>query len=175
MSHHCLIGIFASEKDLMAAVRGLRYARIAISDIQTPYAIHGLDEAAGLRRSRLGWVCAVAGLSAAIGMLGFQLWVSVAAWPINVGGKPFASIPAFVPVMFEVGILTAGLTTVFAFLLVSRLFPWKRPSLAHPGVTDDRFAIIVEAAGAGPETARAEELYREHNAVDVVESSGGGR
>lgn len=170
-----LIGVFAGEKDLLAAVHSLRREDLAIADIQTPYAVHGLDEAAGLRRSRLGWVCAIVGLGAAVAMLGFQLWVSVVAWPINVGGKPFASTPAFVPVMFEVGVLTAGLSTVLAFFIVSRLYPGKKPALAHPKVTDDRFVIIVEPTGAGTELVRAAALCRQHNAVDVVETSGGGR
>lgn len=177
MSSRRLIGVFEREGDLLAAVRRLRQEGLAVADVQTPYAVHGLDEAVGLPRSRLGWVCGVAGLSAAVAMLGFQLWVSAASWPINVGGKPFASTPAFVPVMFEVGILTGGLTTVLAFFIVSRLYPGKKPSLVHPGVTDDRFVVVVEAPGAGPESARAAVLCREHNAVEVEErpAEGGGR
>jgi len=180
-SHHLsgrrLVGVFEREGDLLAAVRHLRREGLPITDVQTPYAVHGLDEAAGLERSRLGWVCGVAGLSAAAGMLAFETWVSVMDWPINVGGKPFASIPAFIPVVFEVGVLTAGLTTVLAFLVVSGLFPGKKASTLHPGVTDDRFVIVVEAPGAGPERERAAALCRQHGAVEVEErlAEGGGR
>ncbi len=169
MSSPPLIGVFDREQDVLAAVRHLHREGLAIADVQTPYAVHGLDEAAGLRRSRLGWVCAIAGLSAAVAMLVFQTWTSAAAWPINVGGKPFASTPAFVPVMFEVGVLAGGLSTVLALLLVSRLYPGKKPRLSHPGVTDDRFVVVIEASGAGPERTRAAAIFHHHNAIEVGE------
>jgi hypothetical protein len=171
MSRQRLIGVFATEKDLLAVVPRLRQEGFALHDIQTPYAVHGLDEAAGLRRSRIGWVCAIAGLTAAAAMLGFQEWVSALAWPLNVGGKPFSSTPAFVPVLFEVGVLTGGLTTVLAFFLVSRLFPGKKPKLAHSRVTDDRFVVVLEASASGPEGERAALLCRQHHAVEVGQTS----
>jgi hypothetical protein len=170
MSSHCLIGVFEREQDVLAAVRRLHQEGLTIADVQTPYAVHGLDQAAGMRRTRLGWVCAIAGLSAAVAMLGFQSWVSAAAWPINVGGKPFVSTPAFVPVMFEVGVLVGGLSTVAALLIISRLYPGKKPSLAHPGVTDDRFVVLIAAPQSSPERGRAAALCRIHNAVEIGDS-----
>lgn len=171
MSSRLMAFVFADEKDVLDAVRRLRQEGLVIDDVQTPYAVHGLDLAAGLRRTRLGWVCAIAGLSAAAAMLGFQTWVSAVSWPINVGGKPFASTPAFVPVMFEVGVLTAGLTTVLAFLVISRLYPGKRASLTHPSVTDDRFVVVVQAPSSGPERGRATAVCQAHHAIDLGEDT----
>src|SRR5262245_11594705 len=102
------LGVFLQEADLVAAARATRSAGYRIHDAFTPYAVHGLDEALGLRPSRLPWVClafALAGLSAA--GLG-QYWLSAIDWPLNVGGKPFNSLPAFLPAMFEVMVLLAG-------------------------------------------------------------------
>ena len=70
----------------------------------------------GLRPSRLPWVCFVLGLLGAVAMLLFQYWATAVSWPINVGGKPWNSLPAFVPVTFEVMVLCAGVGTVVAFI-----------------------------------------------------------
>lgn len=160
-----LVATFADEGSLLAAVHAARAAGVAIDDAYTPYAVHGLDEAMGLRRSRLTWVCFAAGLTGAACALGFQLWTSTASWPLNVGGKPFASVPAFIPVTFELTVLSAALTSAATFLLRSRLFP-GRQSVPLPGVTDDRFALVV----ADGETARA--LLRAAGARELLSSNG---
>jgi len=171
MFHRHLISIFDNENDLLAAVGHLHREGLTIADIQTPYPVHGIEQAAGLRRRRLGWVCAIAGLSAAVAMLGFQTWVSAVSWPLNVGGKPFASTPAFVPVMFEVGVLVGGLSSVLALFISSRMFPGKKAKLAAPGVTDDRFVVVLELANVEHTRARAVQLCQQHNAVQVEETT----
>jgi len=145
-----IIGYFDDERPLLAAARAARDARadgVEIVDAFVPYAVHGLDEAMGLRRSRLTWVCFLAGLAGGSLALGFELWTSVVSWPLNVGGKPFASVPAFIPVTFELTVLTAALVSAFTFLARSRLFPGKVRA-ALPRVTDDRFALVLAPDGA---------------------------
>jgi hypothetical protein len=161
-----LVATFTDEGTLLAAVHAARAAGVAIDDAYTPYAVHGLDEAMGLRRSRLTWVCFLAGLTGAACALGFQLWTSTASWPLNVGGKPFASVPAFIPVTFELTVLSAALISGATFLLRSRLFPGRR-SVPLPRVTDDRFALVV-ADGAA-----ARKLLRDAGAVELSSSNGG--
>ena len=156
-----LVVTFSEEGALLAAVRAARAAGITIDDAYTPYAVHGLDEAMGLRRSRLTWVCFVAGLSGASMALAFQLWTSAVSWPLNVGGKPFASIPAFIPVTFELTVLCAALTSAAAFFFRSRLFPGRRAA-PLPRVTDDRFALVV----VDGEAARA--VMRAAGASDII-------
>ncbi len=165
MSRH-FQAVFGREEDLLGAVEEFRADGFEIEDAYTPYAVHGLDEAAGVRRTRLGWVCAVLGLGGAALMMGFQQWVSVVDWPLNVGGKPFASTPAFVPVMFEVGVLAAGLGSVVAFFLISRLYPGKRAFPHLDGVTDDCFAVVLRAADQSFDGSRAEEISQLHGATD---------
>jgi mono/diheme cytochrome c family protein len=137
------IASFTSEEDLLAAVAAYRELGLEVEDAHTPYAVHGLDEAAGVTRSRLGQVCALLGLSAAALALWFQHWVSAVDWPLNIGGKPMSSIPAFIPVTFEVGVLAAGIGSLIAFFIVSRLYPGKRPVLRASGITDDRFVLVL--------------------------------
>jgi Protein of unknown function (DUF3341) len=133
---------FEDESALLRAVTTARRAGIAIDDAFTPYAVHGLEEAMGLRRSRLTWVCFAAGLTGAACAMTFQIWSSAIDWPLNVGGKPFASIPAFIPITFELTVLSAALTTAFFFFFRSRLYP-GRPAAPPPRVTDDRFVLVV--------------------------------
>jgi hypothetical protein len=133
---------FADEATLLRATTAVRRAGIEIADAFTPYPVHGLEEAMGLRRSRLTWVCFAAGLTGAATAMLFQLWTSAVSWPLNVGGKPFASIPAFIPVTFELTVLSAALTSAFVFFFRSRLYP-GRPASPPPRVTDDRFVLVV--------------------------------
>lgn len=161
-----LVATFTDEASLLGAVRAARAGGLTIEDAYTPYAVHGLDEALGLRRSRLTWVCFLAGLTGGSCALAFQLWTSTTSWALNVGGKPFASIPAFVPVTFELTVLSAALVSAAAFLLRSRLYPGKG-SAPLPRVTDDHFALVVADGVA------ARELLRAAGARELVSPDGG--
>jgi len=161
-----LTATFTDESGLIAAARAARAAGIEIEDAYTPYAVHGLDEAMGLRRSRLTWVCFAAGATGASLALAFQLWTSTVDWALNVGGKPFASYPAFIPITFELTVLSAALASAAAFLVRSRLYP-GRPAAPLPRVTDDRFALVV----ADGDAARA--LLRAAGASEIHASAGG--
>lgn len=169
-SRRVFLATFGREEDVLGAVRALRGEGHAIADVHAPYAVHGLERAAGLPPSRLGWVCAVAGFLGAGSILWFQHWVSAIAWPLNVGGKPFSSVPAFIPVVFEVGVLLAGLSTVAAFLVRSRLHPGKKPFRQAAGVTDDRFLVVVEEPDASFEPAKVRDLCVRFNVLEVGET-----
>lgn len=137
---------FASEAELLFALEKLREARQPVRDVFTPYPVHHLDAALGLRPSRLGWLTFAAGATGGALALGFQSWVSAIDWPINVGGKPDLSIPAFIPITFEATILFAGLATAAGLLARSKLFPGKHAAPPSPRVTDDRFVISLSLA-----------------------------
>ncbi len=144
MSRRFFLGVFEREQDLLAATRAARDQGLAIVDAYTPYAVHGLDEAMGLKPSRLSRLCLAGGLAGALAALWFQFWTMTSDWPLNVGGRPWNSWPAFLPVTFEVMVLFAGFGVVFAFFGVSRLFPGKRAVLPIPEVTTDRFVVVVQ-------------------------------
>jgi len=164
MSAPVLIGYFDNETQVLDATRAVREAGFTLHDVYTPYAVHGMDDAMGLKPSRLTWVCFGAGLLGCTLAMSLQLYTSVVSWPLNVGGKPFNSFPAFIPVSFELTVLFAALTTVAAFLVRARLFPGsRRPAL--PRVTDDRFAIAVAPREDPSELNAAEDLMRSHGAV----------
>lgn len=164
-----LCGIFDDEKKVIAAVRAAEAAKIPVHDVYTPFAVHGLDEAMGIRRSRLPWVCLVVGGLAGMFALGFQSWALAVSWPLNIGGKPFLAIPAFVPVTFEMTVLLGGLATVAAFLARCGLFPGKRARSPDPRVTDDRFLLAVARRDASIDPVAVRRFLSEHGAVEIFE------
>jgi hypothetical protein len=121
MNRKSLTGVFPGADNLLAACRAAREADLSIHDAYTPYAVHGLDEAMGIRPTRLGIVCFILGFLGFSIALGFQLWASAWDWPLNIGGKSFSAVPALVPVTFELTVLFAALGTVLAIFIRARL------------------------------------------------------
>ncbi len=138
-----IVGLFPSAVELIAAVRAIKAAGVQSFDVFTPYPIHGMDDLQGLRRSPLPYIAFVAGLIGCVVAFAFQYWTSVVDWPLIVGGKPFNSWPAFVPVMFEVTILFAGVSTVLGLLFFCRLPNFQKRAV-DPRVSSDQFALLIE-------------------------------
>jgi ActD protein len=170
MSRMIMLGIFEDEEAILGAACAARDQGLRVVEAYTPYAVHGLDRALGLKPSRLSLVCLIAGATGAIVKLWFEIWTAALDWPINVGGKPWNSLPAFVPITFEVMVLFAGLATVAAFILVSRLRPGKQAQLVAPGITNDRFALVLEETDAAFDAGRVRRLLEQHGAVEIAES-----
>ena len=169
MSRRIVLGTFQREEDILDATHATRRSGLKVLDVYAPYAVHGLDAAMGLRRSRLPWVCFLAAAVGAILKLWFEFWTTMVDWPVNVGGKPWNSLPAFVPVTFEVMVLSAGLTTVFAFFLISRLWPGKQAVLPVRGVTYDRFVLVVEETDAAFDLTGLRQMFEKFNAISIEE------
>lgn len=169
MSRRIFLAVFEREEDALGAARASREHGFTIVDVYSPYALHGMDEAMGLQPSKLPWVCFLLGLVGATFKVWFEYWTTAADWPLNVGGKPWDSLPAFVPVTFEVMVLLAGVSTVFAFFLVCRLFPGKRQALPIAGITDNRFLLVLEETDAAFDAAKVQQLFEEYNAIQIEE------
>lgn len=167
-----VLGVFRREADVMAATTATRSAGYAIHDVFTPYAVHGLDEAMGLRRSRLTWVCLAFAIFGLVAATAGQFWTSAVDWPLNVGGKPQNSLPAFLPIMFELTVLFGGLGVVFTLFVRTKLHPGKRAWLAHAKVTDDRFVLAVEAPVDVEDMQR---LWLGHGLSELIVVSGSER
>lgn len=169
MSQRVLLATFREEDDLRGAVRQVRSSGAKILDVYSPYAVHGLDEDLGWRPSRLTWACALCGGAGVLFMVWFQFWASAVSWPLNIGGKPFNSLPAFVPVIFEAMVLCGAFGTVLAFFYIARLRPGKRVQLIRPRVTDDRFALVIEQSDATFDVKQMSSLLEQHHAEQIEE------
>ncbi len=167
MSDRRLIGIFEREEDTLAAVRAARAHGYRVLDVYGPYAIHGIEDAMGLAPSRIPWIVFALGLLGAGLKVWFEFWTTAVDWPLNVGGKPFNSLPAFVPVTFEVMVLFAALAAVIAFFIVCRLWPGKRARTPAGRVTDDQFAVVLEETGAMFDEDEVRDLFQQLNAVEI--------
>ena len=167
MSARLFVASFENEEGLVEAAAAARKAGFPAHDAFTPYAVHGLDEALGLPRSRLTLVCFGCGLFGLLAAFLFQWWTSSVDWPLNVGGKPPASNPAFILVTFEAMVLLAGVGTVAAFFVRARLYPGSRPAFSIERVTDDRFALAFLPTDGGFDEARVRALCESSGAVST--------
>lgn len=139
-----VVGFFDGSHALLEAARKTKEAGYGSFDTFTPFPVHGMDDAMGIKRSPIPYVTFGAGLTGFIFAFGLQYWTSAIDWPLNVSGKPLNSWPAFVPVMFELTILFAGLATFAALILLCR-FPNVQRKAFDPGITNDRFALMIDA------------------------------
>lgn len=132
-----LLAEFATPEDLLAGAAATRDAGYERIDAYTPHPIHGLTEAVGYVGK--GWTSRTAfvgGLLGALVAFVWQYWVTVIDYPLNVGGKPLNSWPAYIPITFEVTILIAGFFTILGMLWWNRL-----PMPYHPVFNVDRFEL----------------------------------
>jgi ActD protein len=160
--------VFRNEKDLFSAVVETRRAGFQIHDVYTPFPVHGMDQAAGLKRSRLTWIAFIAGAIGLMFGLGLQVWTSAYDWPLNVGGKPFNSFPLFIPVTFELTVLFSGLIAISVLLVRNRLWLFSK-RMVFSRVTDDRFVMVLKQSDASFDQQRAVNLFARHGALKVIE------
>jgi hypothetical protein len=171
MSRRVLLVSFRDEARLLAAVADARARGHDVLEVHGPWPVHGLPEALGLRPSRLPWVCLAGGVLGLAGAFALQVWTSAVDWPLNVGGKPLASLPAFVPVAFELTVLLAGLGVVAAFLLADRRRRRRAPpSRLAARATDDVFVLSVGARDATFDDEALGRWFRERHGADDVEA-----
>lgn len=115
-------------------------------DSYTPFPVHGLDKAMGIKPSILPWMVLLSGLLGGSLAIIFMVWASAYDYPLNIGGKPTWSIPAFIPVTFEVTILFSALMAVFGMFFLNGLPKYHDPLFsidAFAKVTDDKFFLMI--------------------------------
>lgn len=166
MNKSYITAYYTDDDDLLKGIRQLREKGVEIIDVMTPFPVHGLDKAIGLRRSRLSRVAFVGGAVGALIGFFFQAWVFTKAYPLNFGGKPYLSVPSFMPVTFEMAVLFAAFSIVFAYLIYFKLKPGEKPVIHDERSTDDHFLVVVKAGEAG-ESVRIESALTEAGAQGI--------
>jgi Protein of unknown function (DUF3341) len=139
---------FADVDGVVAAAARVRDAGFRLWDVHSPFPIHGIDDAMGIRPTILPWLVLAGGLAGLLGGLALQVWTMGIDYPYLISGKPLVSMPAFIPVIFETTIAGAAFTAVFAMLLLNRLPMHYNPLLKNERfrrATDDRFFIVIDA------------------------------
>ncbi len=145
---HGWIAEFADEEALLKTARKVRDAGYTETDAFTPFPVHGIDEALGIRPTVLPWFVLVMGMTGTVTAFAMQIWMNAIDYPYIISGKPFISIPAFVPVGFELTILFSAFTTFLGMIALNRLVRYSNPVFTNPRfdrATDDRFFLFVNA------------------------------
>ena len=139
-----VVGSFDDEEVLFPAVKKVRKTGYRIYDVYTPFPIHGLDKVMGLRDTSLdtaGFIYALAGTATA---LGFITWALTSDWPMNFGGKPHFSLPAWIPIIFELTVLFSSVGMVLTFCYLCQLAPFVKKEHFNLRSTDDLFVMALE-------------------------------
>lgn len=166
---------FDTPAQLIHAVEKAREAGYRRMDAYTPFPVEGLSEAMGLKRNLVPFVTLLGGLAGGLGGFYFQYWANVSSFPMNIGGRPFNSWPAFIPVTFEMTVLGASLCAVFGMLALNRLPQPHHPvfnvhRFAH--ASSDRFFLCIEARDPKfhlTDTARFLQGLHAHHVSEVTD------
>lgn len=168
---HSITGLFDTPDEILYAAEELRKTGYTMFDVNTPYPIHGIERAMKLKPSKLGYVTFFVGVGGALFAFLFMSWASVYNYPLVIGGKPFFTWPAFIPITFEVTVLSASIATVLTMLFVMFRFP----NISNPlhdtnymkRVSSDKFGIMVSSLDPKFDETLTSEILLKLGAKDV--------
>ena len=143
-----LFGLYDDEEVMMDAVKKANADHLDIMDVFTPFPVHGLDPLLGLAESRLHIAGFIYGAIGTLTAFGVMTWVFTRDWPIIFGGKPYWSVPAFIPITFELTVLFAAIGMVVTFYTVCGMGPGVTNPVLDDRITDDKFCIAFKTNGA---------------------------
>ena len=167
-----IVGLYDEVDTLIVAAEKVRDAGYQKWDCHTPYPVHGLDKAMGLKRSPLPMICLGMGFVGVAVALAMQGWMNAVDYPIVIGGKPLFSWPAFVPITFELFVLFSALSIVGCLIYFCRLWRWHSPlhdSDIMAQITSNRFAVVLDGADEKYNETDARKLLQETGCKDVRE------
>ncbi len=157
---------YTDEGQLMKAAKVVRDKGFSRWDTFSPYPVHGIDPAMGIKRTRMPWIVLCAALTGLATAITMQWWMNAVDYRWLVSGKPYWSIAANVPIMFELTVLFSALTTFFSMLLLNGLPHFSSPldrMKRFARATDDRFFVVIESA---------DPKYDEGDVKKLLESTG---
>ena len=147
MDNKIVRAFYDDDDTLLKAVIEMKKNNCIIEEVYTPFPVHGLDKAIGLKETRIAimsFIYGCIGLTIAILMMNY---IMIEDWPQNIGGKPSFSfiqnVPSFVPIMFELTVFHAAHLMVITFYLRSKLWPFKESENPIPSTTDDKFLVEI--------------------------------
>ncbi len=166
-----ITALFKSPDEIISAANKIAEAGYTKFDVNTPYPVHGMDDAMKLKPSRLGFITLVFGLSGAVIALLFMYWTMSVDYPMVIGGKPFFALPAFIPVTFEVTVLLATVMTVISMLAIF----FGLPRNSHPlhdtnymkKVSNDHYGIVIESGDPKFDELKMKEFLGTLNPVSI--------
>lgn len=153
---------------LISAVKQIRAAGFKISEVYTPFPVHGLDKVMGLKESRIAVAAFIYGLFGLAVAVTLTWYMMISDWPQNIGGKPnidwAMNMPAFVPILFEMTVFFAAHLMVWTYLVINGLYPGADAKNPDPRTTDDYFMVELPAAEGLIET------LQKTGAIEIAEA-----
>lgn len=144
---HSVTALFDSPDEIISASKNAILSGYKRFDTNTPYPIHGIEKTMGLKSSKLGYVTLFFGLFGALLGFLFLTWVASVEYPLVIGGKPYFSWPAFIPVIFEITVLSSVISTVAVLLFIMFKFPHTSYPLHDThymrSVSSDKFGLCI--------------------------------
>lgn len=163
-----LYGLYNDEEDLKGAVKTAGAAHLDIMDVFTPFPVHGLDPILGLKESRLHYLGFIYGaIGASFGFLAMT-WIFVSDWPTMYGGKPYWSVPAFIPITFEMTVLFAAWGMTITFYTICGMWPGVKAKSLDLRITDDKFCIAFDVTHATDNTVETLKGFFKNTQADEV-------
>jgi len=167
-----VMGEFATPEDLLAATKKAREAGYKHVEAYTPFPVEGLSEAVGFKWTAVPLLTLMGGVGGGLTGFGLQYWVAAITYPINIGGRPLNSWPAFIPVTFELTVLGASIFAVFGMLALNKL-----PQPYHPvfnverfgQASTDKFFLCIEARDPKFDLAETSKFLQSLHAQHVNE------
>lgn len=167
-----IMGWFETPAALHHACEALRDAGYQRFDAHTPFPVHGLEKAMGVRPTRFPWLVLTGGVVGLVSAVALAWYTQVADYPLVISGKEAWSYQAYIPVFFELTVLCAALTCFFGLWAVNGLPRFFHPTLTHPSfhrATDDAFFVSVEASDPRFDRAETASLLEHLGAREIVE------
>lgn len=161
-----IAGIWEEEHLILKAASKTREAGFSKFEVISAYPVHGMEEACGIKRSWIPYVTFTMGFVGLMFGLLLTWWTSAVDWAVNVGGKPFFSLPAFIPIMFELTILLAALSSVAALFYACGI-PRMDPPSIDPDLTSHKFAVFIPYNDMGYDESKIEKMFKELGATEV--------
>lgn len=166
--------MFDDDGRLMSAAKDLVAKGVRIRDVYSPFPIHGLDPVIGIKRTRMGIVSFMFGMTGlSLALLGMWYFM-ISDWPMNIGGKPSFSLiqnlPAFIPVTFEFTVLCAAHGMAITYLLRNGTLPGMPAVNPDPRTTDDKFVMeITDVQNPGVTSDDLSNMLKSVGAIEINE------
>ena len=165
-----IYGIFNDDEQVLKAIPMMRSNGMNVKDVVSPFPIHGLDEALGLKRTRISICCFIYGITGCCLAMLMIWYMNIFDWPMDIGGKPsfafYKNLPAYVPVIFESTVLCAAHGMVITFYLRSKLLPGVEPHVIDVRQADDHFVMSV-LLKEGQSTEEVKRMFMHAGAVET--------
>ena len=145
-SKKVLYGLYNDEEELKSAIKTANAQHLNIMDVFTPFPVHGLDPILGLKESRLHIMGFIYGSIGALFAFLAMTWIFTSDWPIVFGGKPYWSVPAFIPIIFENTVLYSAWGMTITFYTVCGMWPGVKAKTLDNRITDDKFCIAFDVS-----------------------------